>query len=390
MAKKIKKISKKFIALICMFVLTFSYSVIDNTDAATVTSRKDTLSDSRPTETSSHDVQFVTADTIDASETIVVDFGGGSDVFDLTDVVLLDIDLEVTGTDRTLTDTGCAANGFDAVIDDTPDTITFTYCAGSAQIASGTTINIKVGSNADDPSAGTDHIDNPAAGVYDVTIAGTFQTVQVTSTMKVAIVAGVTVSATVSESLSFAHIGLIAGSCTGDTGTIDSTINTSGDPDTVPFGTLGSDFTVACQQLTVGTNAASGYTVTQQETDQLTYGGSTILDTVCDATACPNHDSNAAAWTDASTASGFGHGCEKVSGDGVVCDAAYGVWVTNKYYRKFASIADAEAAQTLMSYTAGAPTADGVAKVHYKIKAASTQAAGAYGNVVVYIATPTF
>ncbi len=371
-----------------MFVLTFSYSVIDNTDAATVTSRKDTLSDSRPTETSSHDVQFVTADTIDASETIVVDFGGGSDVFDLTDVVLLDIDLEVTGTDRTLTDTGCAANGFDAVISTVNDTITFTYCAGSTQIASGTTINIKVGSNATDGGAGADHMVNPTAGVYDVTVAGTFA--GTTSTIKVAIVAGVTVSATVSESLSFAHIGLIAGSCTGDTGTIDSTINTSGDPDTVPFGTLGSDFTVACQQLTVGTNAAGGYTVTQQETDQLTYGGSTILDTVCDATACPNHDSNAAAWTDASTASGFGHGCEKVSGDGVVCDAAYGVWVTNKYYRKFASIADAEAAQTLMSYTAGAPTADGVAKVHYKIKAASTQAAGAYGNVVVYIATPTF
>lgn len=388
MAEKIKKQIKKYykmaIALSLVFSITAIYATTSTTKGAQVTSRKDTLSDSRPSVVANHTIEFATPNGADAAgETIILTFAS----YVLTGVDDTDIDLEVDSacdgtyeTSKTLAASAGASPQWGAVASGQAITFTAPTDAGASEIPDNACVKIEIGTNATGGVANA-QITNPAVGVYNVTISGTFES-NTSSVVKTAILTGVTVSATVAETLTFSHAG--TATCAGDSGTIDATRDTSGDSNTVPFGTLAGNYTVGCQDLTVSTNTSSGYSVTAQETDQLTYSGSTIPDSDCDA-GCA-FSAAAAAWT---TAVGFGHGCEKVSGDGVVCDADYGVWSSNKYYREFASLADSEAAQVLMSYS-GAPTANGVARVHYKIKISGTQAAGAYENTIVYVATPTF
>ncbi len=387
MAKQIKKYGKKALIFGLILVLVAMYVTIPSAQATTyLTKESDTLSDSRPTILANHDIKFLMTATIAEDETVTVKFNDYTSGGTITVIGDWDISSDEDGDgeyDNPLTPTTHWT--FTSAAIDTADPVyTFTFTsAGATAIGSDKYIQIEF-------TNGTDKLPNPAVGSKKIDIAGTFGPDEI-GVIYVYIIAGVTVSATVSESLTFARVGLAAAACLNDTGTIDSTINTSGDADTVPFGTLGSNFTVACQELTVTTNAANGYVVTEQEDDQLKFNGTTFADCVCDASACPDANSNAAVWTDTSTVSGFGHGCEKSSGDGVVCAAAYDVWGVGKYYyRQFASIADADTAQTLMSYTTGAPTIDHVAIIHYKIKKSGTQAAGTYQNAIVYIATPTY
>ena len=381
MPKIIKKHGKIALVLGLILVLIATYVLIPLAKASgTMPNRKVTISDSTPA-TTGVDYAFTadfTASTVKCIEVVfsAAAVSAGMDTTSATQGAAADWGAPFTLA--TWADIEKATNG----------TVRFWDTTGEAG-ASGKTFGI-----------GT--IKNPTANSYSAKI-NTYNPTSCTNeatcctgtktdegTVMFAIIAGVTVSATVSESMSFTRLGLVAGSCTGDTGTKDATIDTSGDTDLVPFGILGSNFTVACQQLTVTTNAAHGYVVTEQEDDQLSFDSITFADTVCDSSACPAADSNAAAWTDTSTVSGFGHGCQKSSGDGVVCAAAYDVWASNKYYRKFASIADVETAQALMSYTAGAPTVSHVAIIHYKIKKGALQSTGTYQNAIVYIATPTY
>ncbi len=389
MAKQIKKYGKKALVFALIILLVGMYVTIPVGEAVDLTKERDTLSDSRPSVISSHTVIFKATTAVPLSGHVIIDLPATftTPAMDFSDVAIYWDSSDPPTTACTMA-ASCSATDCCVTVTEAEDKIDITLKSG-AGIVLDDYVKVVIGDGA---AAGWEDITNPTAGSYDVDIiTQNASAVEIdTGKAMVYVIAGVTVSATVSESLTFARVGLVGGSCTGDTGTIDATIDTSGDADTVPFGTLGTNFTVACQQLTVTTNAANGYVVTEQEDDQLKFDSTELADTICDANACPIASSNAAAWTDTSTVSGFGHGCEKSSGNDVVCVAAYDVWSSNKYYRQFASIADADSAQTLMSYTSGAQTVSDVAIIHYKIKASSFQAAGTYQNAIVYIATPTY
>jgi hypothetical protein len=392
MAKQIKKHSR--IVLILGLILTFAviYFAVPTGQTATVTSRSDTLSDSRPTLDSNHNVEFTTAaaDGIAEGETLIVDFGGASDVFDLTGIVLGDVDLEVGDVDTNLVAAASctvAADEFETVISAVNDNITFTRCTGDGAVAGGSTINVKVGTNAD---GGANQINNPAASVPDITIAGTFQAVQVTSTIKVAIIAGVTVSATVSEGLTVSVNGVTAANCPNyDNGGAPNEVATTAT--TVPFSTINVEtFYDACQDLRVATNAGSGYSTTIQETDQLTSGANQIADGTCDG-ACT--DSAEADWATA-TNNGFGYCMDDQAGYENASATADAGWGTNgcddadTFFKTIADAGAAEAAQNIMS--SAAAVSDDRSFVGFRLTVDTAQPALTYTNTIVYITTPTY
>jgi len=161
----------------------------------------------------------------------------------------------------------------------------------------------------------------------------------------------------------------------------------------IPFRFSISDISIAFGTLTVGTpktenniltvsfGAAGGYQVTAQENKPLTSGaGKKILDTECDATDCD--ETSAGVWSQ-NTTYGFGFNMTNISGNDVPTD-----FVDSTYYRQFADISAPEPAQVVMS----SPNVgkDRKAMVTYKINVSTTQEAGTYGNIITFIATPSY
>jgi len=146
----------------------------------------------------------------------------------------------------------------------------------------------------------------------------------------------------------------------------------------------------------VTTNASAGYVLTTQETTNMQYVSTNLIDTTCDGGTCSQITADD--WATASANQGLGHTCTNTTGTpcNTVYTAAAGICVTPPCYRQFACVgSDAncdpgtglETAETFMS--SSGPAAD-AGKVHYKISINSTQAAGLYQNTIVYIVTPTY
>ncbi len=131
--------------------------------------------------------------------------------------------------------------------------------------------------------------------------------------------------------------------------------------------------------LTVSNGSAHGYAVTANENHQLQVpvSGALIPDTTCDNGTCS--PTTSAAWTSTLTY-GFGYRCDNVSGT----DCASG-FTTSTFYKQFAA---SPSAQTVMSGTNVGKNKQ--VTITYKVNISSTQAAGLYGNVITYVATPTF
>jgi hypothetical protein len=249
------------------------------------------------------------------------------------------------------------------------------------------------------PAAITSGHTQGTADVYGVTVAtrdGGDNTID-SSVPRAAIVEAVLISTTVDESLSFVVAGLGAGTYCGN-----STMATTAT--SVPWGHLGSTnaFYYAAQQLTVSTNASSGYSVTIQENDQMgkngnvctgtapslghyTFGSNTcIRDTVCASGNCS--ESTAADWTDATGYPGLGYSEASQSGT----DAPF-------YYsektRTFSSkqLADAQGSETpqVIMNNSG-PVSGSSIYVCYRISVPGNQPSGYYYNVAKYTATATF
>jgi hypothetical protein len=195
MAQKIKKLSKKLITFVCMITLVFSISIVNNADA-TLASVSDTLSDSRFNTATNHVIVFtVKAGDLTNPDTIIVGFEAD---FDTASVVFSDISVNgsVFGAFG-LDDGACVGDGI-GVTGEGTDTVTFTVCSGTT-ITDEEVVTITFANS---------HITNPAAAtcgsgnnsyVCDIDIT----TSDESGTAQVAIVSGVTVSATVNEALTF-------------------------------------------------------------------------------------------------------------------------------------------------------------------------------------------
>lgn len=266
-------------------------------------------------------------------------------------------------------------------------------CPYSGTSATGTAFNGTVG--ASDGKFQIDSLINPApasthtegtADSYKVIVEQLDRTHTVidSTTVSLAVIESVRVTAIVDPILNFTIGGLGAGSYCGTTsGTITTTATT------VPFSTLGiSNFVDAAQQLTVSTNAAGGYSVVAWENDQLSKNGDgviTIPDTTCNNGGCTR--SSAQDWT-STVAKGFGYTLKNNDAESVDFDydscasGGYGAFCARPF-----GVAVAQATQ-LFSGTTFADNQD--IYVCYRIVVSASQQAGNYENYLTYRATATF
>ncbi len=304
--------------------------------------------------------------------------------------------------------TGCTWSGTETVTAGSGNghsyqQVTTTQCTGG-------TITMTVGD-------GTKGLVNPAkvtgasagtADVYTITISThDSSNVQIESQdVSVAVVEGVLVSASVEESLTFIVAGV-----TSDSSTVCGVTRTASSPDTtataVPWGTVSSSYVAAthntAQQLTVTTNAISGYKVYVEENDQMgrdgaectgtapsvgeyTFGSNTcIRDTVCDGTGCSH--TTYRDWTTPGTYYGLGYSLE-----GTDATFAYNTSGASFNAKQFADIQGAESRSDANAHlmTNAGPVANSQAYVCFRISIPATQPAGYYYNKVKYTAVPTF
>lgn len=207
------------------------------------------------------------------------------------------------------------------------------------------------------------------------------------TTVKVAVIESVRVTATVDPTITFtlAAVGVGTTSCN-----VPATITTTATA--VPFGTMAlNTFKNLAQKLTVSTNAVGGYAVTTLENDQLGKDGGTAT-FIADATGdgAMTHETQDD-WHTA-TQNGFGYSLQNVDAAAIVfqySDTSGGSCVTGTFCAKqFAATADTETAQSLFSSTTVANAEDVYAC--YRLTVGATQAAGDYENNITYTATATF
>jgi hypothetical protein len=185
------------------------------------------------------------------------------------------------------------------------------------------------------------------------------------STIAFIYVNGQTVSATVDPTLSFSIAGVAsAQSVNGATTSVATTTTT------IPLGTLSTGAnTIAAHDLTIGTNANSGYTVTVKYTGALASGSHNITDHT-GTNAAPTAFS--AAGTEA-----FGY----TTNDATLGTGTAGRFIANNWSGFTTSPLE-------VAYNA-APVSQTI-RVGYQAGISATTPAGAYTTTVVYVATPTY
>ncbi len=316
-----------------------------------VSSRSDILSNSQPSATSNHTIALTinnSLDTVgwgagsggDATDTLAITFPSG---FNLSNIFCKDVDVSFGGTATSIagyfgnraTSRDCpgSATSWGLLIDTTANVLTFyTPTTVRPYIATGTQVQILVGSNATFQDTGSAWITNPAtAGVYTISVGGTFGG---SGNIPVSINSGVTVAATVAESLSLSVSSISALGCTADDGASVNSVSTTGP--LVAFGNLSANaFYQGCHDLQVSTNAGGGYSLAVQENHaMMTAGGQfTIPDTTCDA-GCSSVSSGK--WVTA-TNYGLGHTCLDQTGHD--CAGVYNLGGAGKGFRPFANVA---------------------------------------------------
>jgi len=378
------KVSLSVVLIVSLLALTgvFVFTRQNTVNAAALTDLSDTLNQSAPTATSNHTIVFTTPTGVAAGETITVTF----DSLFSTSSGLDFNDMDLSGSsagEQTLANVASGATWGATTSGD----IVVQFTSGSGTFAVGETITIEIGDNATAGATGDSWITNPTkvleagiADIYTVSIGGT-QTDS--GDMLIAIVEGVAVSVTIDESLSFSVTSTLNSDC-------DDKFATLGGPDstasTVPFGTLtsGNTFFHACQDLSVSTNASSGYALTAQTDTALKSGGGVLINNgTCDGTCTETATDT---W---GTATNNGFAYSSTGTDSVI--------TATSTYRTFACIGatttdclpeGGETAQNVM--TNSAPVNNSTLTIEYKLSFPGTQAAGTYSNTVTYIATPTF
>ena len=389
MPKIVKKYGKITLILGLILMLVVVYGLIPSAKAADLTKERDTLSDSRPSQISQHTVIFRATTAVPLSGHVIVDFPDGFSTpsMDYTDVAIYWDASDPPTTECTMA-AACDATHCCATITSGTDTVDITLKSG-AGISADDYVKVVIGDGA---SGGWEDITNPTAATYtvDLTTQNASAVNIDTGKCMVAIISGVTVSATVSETLSFAIDLVTNANC-------DTSFSVLGGPDstatTVPFGTLAAvdTFYHACQDLTLSTNATNGYAITVQELTNLR--DTAISKNIADSTGDNGTmtESTSDTWATATGNDGFGYSCANNAGGGTDCAFTY----TN--YRQFACTGSdancdpgsgAETPQTVMSNAN--PVSGSSSRIEYKLSVSGTQQAGTYSNTIVYIATPTY
>lgn len=212
-----------------------------------------------------------------------------------------------------------------------------------------------------------------------------------------AITDGVTVQATVAESLTVTLATETATNCPDNGGGTDSSDDADSSATVIDLGELATDtFSYACHLLSVSTNASVGYTTTVEKTQLLTSGGNTIADGDCTGSSCSA--SLSGLWGTNSD-NGFGYCLEDVTGNPALTtdssdDAGTGAvdWEavdqcsdTTPLFKLYPTTATTE--NVMKSYTA--VSGDQI-RMRAQSSIGATQQAGSYNTVLIFVTTPTF
>lgn len=280
---------------------------------------------------------------------------------------------------------------------------------GTAEAFNGTSDQILISSVINPAPKATHTIGT--ADIYSVIVqqvlpgTGGFANDQVidSTTVKVAPIEAVRVTASVAPTLEFSIAGIPSGTSVCGASTSVATTATN-----VPLGELPiSSFVNAAQTLSVTTNAAGGYVVTARENDQLTRIGTASCDDngtdgygagnqcIPDTTGA-SETGTGTAWSATST-KGFGYTTAVRGGSGLTVgdlfayyDAAASSCTGAGTFcaRKFADAENNEAAENLVLNTT--PADSHQIDVCYRAVVAANQDAGDYENNITYTATATF
>lgn len=349
---------------------------VQSASAARPDSLKDTLSTSQPSVAANHIfvLDMAAGTSIAASETVTITFAS-STFGNVDNVVAGDVTWTDSGAHTVVANGACASDNVE-LTSATTTTLTFTACSGYSG-STGGTVTITIGN---------DRITNPTAGTYYPTVAGNYG--DDSQDTAVAIIAGVSISASINTTISFSIVGVNSGSCPTTGGTTVTTSDTS-----IPFGTTATEaFYDGCQDLRVSSNTGGGYTTTVQTVAGLDAGSNSFAAGSCDG-SCNLTTPNA--WTDA-TLNGYAICMKDQSSYGTGAATANAGWDTSDEQcggasQKFELVADVSAAQSASTImTKASATSDDRAFAGWRFSADAAQAAGAYTGTAVYITTPTF
>ncbi len=344
-------------------------------EAASITSASDTLSSSAPSQASNHTFAFTTPNGMTAGQTIAITFPAG---FTIPALGVEDFDLTASGTEQTIS----SSNGSGVWgVSTSSQIITFTSPNNVGQ-ASSTAFVIEIGTHALAGATGNTQIVNPAATMsYAIDIDGTMPD---SGQVRVAIVAQVTVSASVDTSLTFTVSGVNSSSTVNGSPTTTSATTTS---TALPFGTLGINSSkVLAHDLAVITNASQGYTVTAVTTGALqSTTGATI-----DGFINGSNTNTPAAW---------------VGPSGLIADTAtYGHWgmtssdtsvlARSSQFGSDQWVSPSTTPIAIMGHNGpadGVAAGSGTARIGFQAQISALQEAGDdYTTTLRYIATPVF
>ena len=347
-------------------------------EAANVTSFSDTLSDSAPGAVSDHTIQFTTPTGVANGSTVVLNFSNGP--FVVGSVNYTDIDVATTsdftvGPSCALTErVGASWSG---------TTLTLTFCSGDGgSIPANGTTTIEIGLNATSQVAGNAQLTNPAIGSYQIPLtAGASDSGET----RVAIVNTVLVSASVDTVFTVTVDGVSGGE-------VVNTADTTGGITTatqIPFGTLtANNASTAAQDLTVVTNARSGFVVTVQADQQLVSSNGSDIDGFANG----NYNNSPIPWAVPGATPGdedtYGH-WGITSDDNTVGANLFQVGTGGNRFVS-ASTTPVE----IFNHngpTDGTGNGEGTTRVGYKVETSSLQeAAEDYQATLTYVATPVF
>lgn len=352
--------SKRTLAVGLVIFLSATLAFCQIARAANLTALSDTMSALEASAVSDHTIRFSTPTGAgDVGDTITITFPAG---FTIGSVDYTDIDLShgaSTGyeTEESLAGSADGTNWGASFGGSQTLTLTHPTNAANGDIVSNDKIVVEIGLNA---SGGNAQIQNPSAGTYVLSIAGTFGD---TGQIAVAIVADddVIVSVTVDPYISFT-IGQ---------NSVTLTKSGGGNPDWQNTGFNNG----TANTLAVNTNATSGYTLTYNGAT-LTSGANTIDAMATKTTSSTGTEQFGLNLKDNATPN---TGAEPSGGSGAPASDYNTVDQFRYIANTTTTLASAAAATTTTTYT-----------VSYIVNVGQTTESGNYQTTITYIATGNF
>lgn len=332
--------------------------------AGSVNTASDTLSTIEQSVVANHTIQFTlnASDTFSSGENITVTFPTG---FDLTSLVSPgDFDFKNAATDETVQSGACA--GTDTIrAEVASQTVTFTACSSYTAESAGSTIIIKIGTNAVFATGtGANQIINQSAAQNNsdakIVIGGT----EASGQIAVEIVADntVLVNATVNASITCAFTGLTTTFSGLDTGSV-STSDTS-------------------TTVTISTNGNGGFGLTVRDAGNTTnpglYKSTATTYLIGSADSSYGNTATLAAGTD-----GFGIQGSTSGGSGA------SVTIAARYDQTSNAVGGLELTDTTLASATGA-VANRVVTVVHKAAVSGLAPAGAYTDTLTYVCTGVY